>query len=174
MNSVNDDMSNSEAQELTEMAWRRGLSPGEQARLRQWLAGNPQARRDWECEAALTRALNRLPPAPVSSNFTALVMQAAQRAPARGGWRGWLDLDSWLPRGWRARVALGTAMVCLSLMTALEYQAVEIQRQRTARELASVGKLATLQPVDWLQNFHTIESLSRVEVADDALLEALR
>lgn len=70
------------------------------------------------------------------------------------------------------RLAVGLTMVCLSLATVLEYQTV--QRQKMARDLASVGALATLQPVDWLQNFHTIENLSRVQVADDALLQILQ
>jgi hypothetical protein len=165
-------MPDSVSQELTELAWRRGLTPDEQARLRQYLAARPQARRQWEYEAALTRGLNSLPPAPVSSNFTALVLQAVQRAPARPVWRRRLDPALWLPRGWMPRLALGATMVCLSLLTVREYQT--IQRQRMARDLASVGSLATLQPVDWLQNFHTIENLSRVEVADDALLQIVQ
>ena len=172
MNTVNDDMPDSVVQELTELAWRRGLSPDEQARLRQYLAVHPQARRQWECEAALTRALNLLPPAPVSSNFTALVLQAVQRAPARPGWRRRLDFASWLPAGWMPRLALAATMVCLSLLTVRECQI--IQRQKMARHLASVGSLAARQPVDWLQNFQTIENLSRVQVADDALLEVLK
>jgi hypothetical protein len=117
--------------------------------------------------------LDRLPPAPVSSNFTALVLQAVQRAPARPAWRRRFDPASWLPAGWVPRVALGATMVCLSLLTVREYQT--IQRQRMARDLASVGSLASLEPVDWLQNFQTIKNLNRVQVApDDALLQALR
>lgn len=99
MNSVNDDMPSPVSQELTELAWRRGLTPDEQARLRQYLAAHPAARSQWELEAALTRALDRLPPAPVSSNFTALVLKAVQRAPAPSAWRYRLDPASWLPAG---------------------------------------------------------------------------
>jgi len=120
--------------------------------------------------------LDRLPPAPVSSNFTALVLQAVRHAPARPAQpagRRQFDIASWLPSGWRPRVALGLTMVCLSFLTVRECQA--FQRQRMARDLASVGSLASLQPVDCLQNFQTIANLSRVQVApDDALLEALR
>jgi hypothetical protein len=173
MKSVNDDMPNADSQELTELAWRHGLTPEEQARLFRHFAAHPQARSDWECEAALTRALDRLPPAPVSSNFTALVLQAVQRAPARPAWRRQFDIASWLPSGWRPRVALGVTMVCLSFLTVRECQA--FQRQRMARDLASVGSLASLQPVDCLQNFQTIANLNRVQVApDDALLQALQ
>jgi hypothetical protein len=173
MNTVNEDMPNSDSQELIELAWRRRLMPDEQARLRQYLAAHPQARSQWECQAALTRGLNRLPPAPVSSNFTALVLQAVQRTPVRPAWHRHLVLASWLPAGWVPRLALGATMVCLSLLTIREYQTIQRQ-QRMTRDLASVGQLATLQPVDWLQNFHTIENLSRVQVADDTLLEVLK
>jgi anti-sigma factor RsiW len=169
---VNDDMPNPASQELAEQAWRRALTPDEQARLRQFLAAHPEARSQWESEAALTRALHRLPPAPVSSNFTALVLQAVQRAPAPSAWRRRLEPASWLPAGWMPRLALGVTMVCISLLTVSATQT--IQRQRMARNLASVGALATLQPVDWLQNFQTIESLSRVQVADDVLLQVLQ
>jgi len=177
MNTVNDDMPDSVVRELAPVAWRRGLTPDEQARLRPYLAAHPQARRQWECEAALTRGLNRLPPAPVSSNFTALVLQAVQRAPARPAWRRQFDLASWLRAGWMSRLALAATMVCLSLLTVRECQIIQrqsIQRQRMARDLASVGSLAARQPVDWLQNFQIIENLSRVQVADDGLLQALR
>ncbi len=172
MKNVNDDMPIPDPQPLTELVWRRGLSPDQQARLRQYLDAHPEARSQWEQEAALTRALNRLPPAPVSSNFTALVLQAVQRAPAPSTWRRRLDFVAWLPSGWMPRVALAAAMICLSVGTACECQA--IQRQKMARNLASVGALATLQPVDWMQNFQTIQNLNRFEVADDVLLQVLQ
>jgi hypothetical protein len=171
MNNVNEDMPKPQSEELLELAWRRRLTPEEQALLRQYLTAHPQARPRWEGEAALTRGLNGLPPVPVSSNFTALVLQAVQRAPARPAWRR--HLDSWFPAGWAPRIALGATMVCLSLLTVREYQTIQRQ-QRMAHRLASVGQLAALQPVDWLQNFQTIEKLSRVQVADDTLLEVLK
>ena len=43
-----------------------------------------------------------------------------------------------------------------------------------ARDLASVSRLAALPPVDWLQNFDTINGLNRVKVADDELLLVLQ
>jgi hypothetical protein len=172
MNNVNDDTSIPDTERLAELAWRRSLAPEQQARLRQYFAAHPEARGPWELEAALARALNRLPPAPVSSNFTALVLQAVPRAPTRSAWRRRLDLASWFPAGWLPRTALAATMICLSVGTALEAQT--LQRQKMARDIASVGALATLQPVDWLQNFQTIENLNRVEVADDVLLQVLQ
>ena len=166
MINVNDDMQ--KPVEITEAAWRRRLTPDELARVRQHLAKHPEASPEWEGELALTRILNRLPSAPVSSNFTALVLEAARKTPARRGW--WHQLDDWFPEGWRPRLGLGTAMVCLSLLTIREYQT--LQRQRMAREL--VGSMASNQPVEWLKNFDAIKSFDRVEVADKELLEVLQ
>ena len=70
------------------------------------------------------------------------------------------------------RLALGAAMVCVSLLTIREYQ--DIQRKQMARDLASVSRLAALPPADWLRNFDTIDRLNRVKVADEDLLSALQ
>jgi hypothetical protein len=172
MNNVDDNMHHSENQDLAQLAWRCQLAPAEQARLLQLLDAHPHARKQWEYEAALTRGLNGLPPAPVSSNFTALVMQAVQRAPARPAWQRWFDLASWLPAGWMPRLAVGAAMVCLSFVTFREYQILE--RQKMGRDLANVSRLAALPPMEWLQNFDTINRLNRVKVADDDLLLVLQ
>jgi hypothetical protein len=171
MNNVDTNMQNPEFQPLIEAAWRRPLTPDEQASLRGLLADHPEACAPWEQELALTRELHRMRPAPVASNFTALVMQSVQTPRARPGWRG-LDFASWLPSGWRPRAAVGAAMVCLSLFTTRAYQ--DYQRRQMARDLASVSRLAALPPVDWLQNFDTINRLNRVKVADEELLLVLK
>ncbi|MGD1083562.1 MAG: hypothetical protein ABSA47_02285 [Verrucomicrobiota bacterium] len=172
MKDMDANMQNSKFQELTDSAWRRPLTPDEQAQLLRHLGDHPLARAQWEQDAALTRHLNRLPPAPISSNFTARVMRAVQRPPPRRSWLGRLDFASWLPSGWMPRAAVGAAMVCLCLLTIRQYQI--IQRQNMARDLARVSRLAALPPVDWLQNFDTIARLDRVKVADDDLLYVLQ
>src|SRR6266436_5449915 len=82
---------------LLETSWRRPLTPEEEARLHAYFAEHPEARSQWEEEAILSRQLSQLPDAPLSSNFTALVMQAmdAETAPPhpvplRRGWFAWL------------------------------------------------------------------------------------
>ena len=81
---------------LREAGWQRKLSEAEEAELRAWLEAHPNDREDWEAEGALSQLLDRLPEAPpVSSNFTALVLQTIEReAPAssRARSRAW----SWL------------------------------------------------------------------------------
>lgn len=156
-------------QNLKELSWRRPLTPEETSRLRQWLAARPEFQTQWEEEAALSQFLRRLPAAPVSSNFTARVLQAALQAPPRRGWRFWEALvrAAWLPR-----CALGASMICVALLSFHGYQAA--QRERAARDLARVSRLAALPPMAWLKDFDTIERLNKVQVADDDLLAALQ
>jgi hypothetical protein len=172
MKNENERMQDSEFNELSDAAWRRPLTPKEQARLREHLAGKPLARAQWEEEMGLTQALDHLPQVPASSNFTAQVLRAVERERARQGWWQRFDLNAWLPAGLVPRVALGAAMVCVSLLTIREYQ--EAQRKQMARELASVSRLAALPPMDWLQNFETIDRLNKVKVADVDLLAVLQ
>src|SRR5260370_21753987 len=63
---------------LRGLNWRRKLTPAEAGQLRAWLDSHPAAQTDWEAEARLTEALGRLPDAPLSSNFTARVLQAVE------------------------------------------------------------------------------------------------
>ena len=163
-------MNKPEYQQLRETSWRRRLNEKEQAALERYLAGEPLARREWEEETRLKRWLAELPPAPVSSNFTARVLEAVRRKEAQKGrgWRFWLV--RWLPLRVLPRVAIALLMVSLSLFSIHQYQAVN--RARTAQTLASVSRLANLPGIEW-QDFDTISQLSRVEVADTELLAAL-
>src|SRR5262245_19120401 len=68
--SMNDELYN----ELLEASWRRKLTAEEEAQLRAWLVAHPEAQADWDEEALLTQQLERLPNAPLASNFTAQVM----------------------------------------------------------------------------------------------------
>jgi anti-sigma factor RsiW len=158
-------------QEIKEAGWRRALNGDEEAALQRFLAAHPEARQAWGEEAALNRLLQRWPAPPVSSNFTARLLQAAQNAPARRPWRDWLAPAPWLPEGRAWRVAMCSMMVCLGLFCFRESQV--IHRARMARELAGVSRLAALPPMEWLKDFDTINGISRVKLADDDLLAAL-
>jgi hypothetical protein len=165
-------MKNTEYQKLKEASWRRPLTAAERAWLREWLAAHPEAQESWEAEAALNGLLRRLPGANVSSNFTARVMQAAQRAPARQRWGFRLGMFPWLPVGWMPRAALAAAMVCSGMLSWHEY--VALHRTQEARAVASVSRLAALPSIDWLENFDTINRMNKVNVADDDLLTVLQ
>ena len=72
-------MNESEWKRLVEAASRRELTSGEQHALRELLRQEPTLREKWETETRLNACLNRLPPAPVSSNFTSRVLQAIEQ-----------------------------------------------------------------------------------------------
>jgi anti-sigma factor RsiW len=165
-------MQHAEFQNLLEASWRRPLTPAERERLSHFLAAHAQLRPSWDREAALSRLLQRLPNAPISSNFTARVLQAAQRAPARNAWLRRLQFFPWLPAGWMPRAGLAAAMVCCAAFTSHEYQVAH--RAHVAREIANVSRLAALPSIDWLKDFDTISRLNKVKVADDELLSALQ
>jgi anti-sigma factor RsiW len=165
-------MKNTEYQIIKEASWRRPLTAVERARLREWLAAHPQTQESWEAEAALNGLLRRLPSATVSSNFTARVLLAAQRPPPKPDWLRWLEMFRWLPAGWMPRAALALAMVCSGLLSLHEYEA--LHRTQEAHAVVSVSRLAALPPIDWLENFDTINKMNKVDVADDDLLTVLQ
>jgi hypothetical protein len=158
-------------QEFKEAGWRRALNRDEAAALQKFLAANPGAREAWGEEAALNRLLEHLPAPPVSSNFTARLLQTVQAVPVRPGWRDWFAPAQWLPESRVWRVAMCSMMVGVGLFSFREYQV--IHRMRMASELAGVSRVAALPPMEWLKDFDTINGMSQVRVADDDLLAAL-
>src|SRR5271155_4510948 len=115
-------MNDEHYREIKEAGWRRTLSGDEEAALQKFLAAHPQAREAWGEEAALNRLLQRWPAPPVSSNFTARVLQAVQSAPVRHAWRNWFAPAQWLPGSLAGRVAMCSMMVCLGLFSFREYR----------------------------------------------------
>lgn len=160
-------MKDADLQKIIETSWRRPLTAEEKSHLARILAERPERRPSWEEDARLSRLLRSLPAAPVSSNFTARVLQAAssEAAPRATGFFGWL------PAGWLPRAALAMAMAGCGLLSFHEYQA--IQRADVAREVARASQLASVPSVGWLEDFDTINRLNKVRVADDDLLTTL-
>jgi hypothetical protein len=171
---TNANVKHADYQNLLEASWRRPLTPVEQDQLRNFLAAHPQCQATWDQDAALNRLLQRLPTAAVSTNFTARVLEAAQRLPAWSAWRWRLPLIPWVSARWLPRAVLAAAMICCGLFSFHEYQVLGLSQ--IARALPNVSPLAARMPIDWLQNFPTINRLNKVKVADmadDDLLVAL-
>lgn len=172
-------MNDSEYQQLLETAWRQELTPAQRARLVSWLAGRPEASADWESEEALTRGLRRLPNPALSSNFTALVLAAAEKGRARpaeagtGGWPRWLQ-GLWPKAAWAAAaLALG--------MAGLQVHSVR-NRTQLRQDLAAIPMAPKVPSPEILQDFDAIQQFSQVAsapggiqtVSDEALLNALQ
>ncbi len=163
--------------ELVELSLRRELTPEEMSRLEAHFAAHPEARGKWEDERVLSRALQSLPDVPVSSNFTALVLQAldvekkrdARRAPFHGG--DWLR--RFLPRlGWAAAAVLIASLVIQGVRTA--------RHAEFAKDVSfAAGGLAKVpNPEILLQDFDAIHELGQVSTlstsSDDELLRVLQ
>ena len=158
---------------LRETAWRRKLTPAEEQQLAEWLAEHPDAQNEWASEANLNEMLESLQDVPVSSNFTARVVQAAQsetRATVRrkfllpGLMAHWM---SWLPKA-----ALASVLLAAGLASYLHMQA-----ERRAEWAASLTTVAQLPPVpnpEVLKDFDAIAALSSTPPADEELLKVMQ
>jgi hypothetical protein len=157
---------------LRELSWRRKLTDAEQAQLRAWLAAHAEAQTDWEAEAGLNAVLSRLPDVPVPSNFTARVVQAAEREAAaelrHSAWK-W---GAWPRLGWLPRVALTASAVSVVLVSCLVVQ--DAQRKRLGVSVAVVSTVSALPGPDILKDFDAIRASNPTVVADDTLLTVLQ
>ena len=124
---------------------------------------------DLELEARLTRALARLPDAPVSSNFTTRLMQAVELEESRRSRRwsfGW-NWPALLPR-----IAVTAAVVLFAGLTVRQHE-IAVRRTAFARNVAMVAGSQPLPSVDALKNFDAIQRMSQPR-ADDQLLALLQ
>jgi hypothetical protein len=155
-----------------ELSWRRRLTPVEEAELGVWLRSHPEAQAQWEAEAGLTEALRRLPDAPVSSNFTARVLAAAEReengaaARARGQARLWPGWAGWLTR----KLAFGAVVVTAGVLSYHHFQASH--RAELVRSVKTLSEVASMP--DILQDFDAIQRLVSAPQADEELLKLLQ
>ncbi len=165
-------MNDSHDQRLRETGWRRPLTEAEQADLRAWLATHPEARSDYEGETRLNQALQKLPDVPVSSNFTARVLQAIEREVAREDHpraRFWRSLD-W--RGWLPRTAVATFAVAVVLVALQLHHASS--RVKMGESLVAVSVVAPVLPPEAAADFDSIRRLSPSTGADTELLALLQ
>jgi anti-sigma factor RsiW len=157
--------------ELFRLSLKPELTPEEQGRLQELLATLPE-RVAWEEDRALGRALQSLPDVPVSSNFTARVMQEldleetraeqTRRAPRRG----WLAF-------WPRLAGAGVAAV-LAVFVWRDHRASE--RTQLVRDASLISKDgASLPGAEVLRDFDAIDSLRHLPPSnDDGILIALQ
>ena len=124
---------------------------------------------DAELEARLTRMLARLPDAPVSSNFTARLMQTVDREEARQSrrWSFAWNWDALLPR-----FAVMAAVVVFAGLTVHHYE-LAARRTTFARNVALVAGSQPLPSVDALKNFDAIQRMGQPH-ADEELLALMQ
>ena len=161
-------MNEMDFQKLKETSWRRRLTTREKAALNSYFAVHPEARTQWEDESELSDLLGKLPDAPVSTNFTARVLQESQRGER---WNSPIGHGAfhWLRFNWMPRIALASLVVFIGLLSLQQYKRTQI-----ALDVAAVSSAATAAlPQQWLEDFDAIRSLSPQPV-DNELLAALQ
>lgn len=150
---------------LREQLWRRKLTDAERAGLR----AQSEMQADLETESRLSEVLACLPNAPVSSNFTARVLQAVERksTPHTASW-------NW-PWTWRVlvpRVAVAAVVVAFAGLGIRGYE-LNVHRAALAKKVVLMAAAQPMPSVDALKNFNAIQRMSQPH-ADDELLALLR
>jgi hypothetical protein len=157
---------------LRELSWRRKLTGAEQAELRAWLPTRPEAQADWDAEATLSAALDRLPDVPVPSNFTACVLEMVEREAAaelRQGERKWLFSRRlrWLPK-----LAFGAVVLGAGLLSYHQYQTARFAEY--AHGVAAVSDVSSVPSPEILKDFDAIRVSNPTTLPDEQLLAALK
>ena len=168
---------------LLEISWRRKLTKSEVAELRAWLADHPEARSNWEGEAGLNALLGELPEAPVASNFTARVLQAAERPSPHSKWIWYPAALRPFPRRllfWRRHLpkaaAFATVVLCASLGWLTYHKAAttkQVKLAQKARSVATISEFSSMADPEILQNFEAIRQLDSKPAADKSLFAVL-
>jgi len=157
--------------ELVEASWHRKLTPAEEAQLQSWLAIHPEEQAHWEEEVALNDFLKQLPQAPLSSNFTAQVMQAFDaetREIARLAEQPWWM--QWARRLAPKLAAAGLVLICGLVILQQQHQPSQGEAIRDVVSFAEVAQVLP-NPVI-LQDFDTIKNLR--SASDEELLAVLQ
>ncbi|HUS37316.1 MAG TPA: hypothetical protein VM680_18360 [Verrucomicrobiae bacterium] len=168
-------MKNFDENELIDKAMAGRLNTDEQRLWDALLAERPEL----EAELQIGRALGGMPkPPPVSSNFTALVLQQINQPAPESRRAGWLDWLRW-PRF--ARIA-GIAVITIGLGATLIHREVEQRRvaatvRNFAGGISAVAAKSDAEPqvvMAVMQDFEAIQSLPASETyVDNDLLAAL-
>lgn len=155
-------------QRLREMGWRRALTAAEKAELRAWVAAHPETRADIQEDAALNAALAKLTVPPVSSNFTARVMEAIKRDEAA------LDRADPRPqsRWWRVLIPRFAVAVLVIASGTLGYRHYAIgQRNELVMVAKQIAAAQVLSDMTVIEDFETIRRLNPAgTTADEKLL----
>ena len=161
--------------DLIAKALRDSLSEAEKNQWERLLEDDPDTRNAFAEEQALDRVLDRLPDVPISTNFTALTLQAAMREP-RPAKSFWLFRLSIFRSTFAQAAAAFVAICAIGLAVGVRYhnsqQADLALKVRSFTEVASVIGSDKVRPEELFQNFDAIRALPTV-AENDVDLELL-
>jgi anti-sigma factor RsiW len=155
-------MNRPDSGDLIARALRDKLSAAEKNEWTRLLEEDPELRATFAEEQALEQALEALPDVPISSNFTALTVQAAtrQERPRRGFWGMSLPF---LHATFARAVALLVGICAVGIAVGVHYNNSErkdiADKVRSFTEVASVISSQKTRPEELFQNFEAIQRL---------------
>ena len=156
---------------MRELSWRRKLSAVEQAELRAWLEEHPEAAAQWSEEAALNALVERLPDAPLPTNFTSRVMEEIERE-AVAAERQHAQTPHWWQRVLLPRLAFGAVLLAAGLFV-YQRQAT-LQHERATAPLSALSGTKDLLSVEVLEDFDPIAQLGPRIEPDTELLSLMQ
>lgn len=163
--------------DLLKLAVQRPLSSNELTRLRSLYGTEPDGMEAMELDLRVTQSISQLPNVPVSSNFTAQVLQRVERV--EGGRRVKAGSGFWgVLMRWVRPITVGSALAFVGVVGYLQYRTSA--RVEFAESVATLSTAAAVPPLELLQNFEAINQLSQVprdedvELVDFELLAALQ
>lgn len=164
-------MNESDYNQWREKSWRRKLTAAEETELRAWLAAHPGSPADWEMEDRLTELLGRLPDAPVPSNFTARVLQAAEREAVAAS-RPKATRMAWFLRSLLPKAAVAAVIFGAGLLTYHEH--VATKRAELVQGVKVVAGVPSLPSPEILQDFDTIRQISSTPGPDPEIIALMK
>jgi len=166
-------MSETEYQKLLNTKLQRDLSATEQSRLKELAAQHPEIRDHWDEEMRLSKLLDRLPDAPLSSNFTARAIEAARLSELPGSAARRRRLFGWIPMRWIQVATVGATAFAAAWI--VHDQRRVAMRAELADNLSAISSVA-LAPdaeIEALTHFEVINRLGEQPIVDDELLAVL-
>ncbi len=166
-------MSETEYQKLLSARLQRRLTEAENNRLEELASLHPEIRDHLDEEMRLNGLLNRLTDAPLSSNFTARVVEAARLSELPGSAARRRRLFGWLPMRWLHAATVGA--MALTVAWIVQDQRQVAMRAELAGDLAVITSVAMAPDpeLDALTHFDEINRLGEQPIVDDELLAAL-
>ena len=162
-------MNESDYNELQEKSWRRKLTDAEEAARRAGLAEHPESGADWETDVRLTEALNRLPEAPVPSNFTARVLQQIERETPEAKRSG---PSRWFFRLLLPRIAVAAVVLGVGLFT--YHETTVAKRAELVQGVKMVSSVPSLPGPQVMEDFDTIRQLNTTPGPDPELIALMK
>lgn len=144
-------------QSILDNLWRFSGRAPTAAEWEALLQAHPEWRSEIEEERALTEMLQNLPDSPISSNFVAQVMSAAERENRRPSQPEPLSPGQFSWKSWWPRLA---SIAGLAVLAIISFQAIERQnRSQMAEAIAQVSKLTAGSPLTAWEDFDSISRM---------------